>query len=99
MIDFDYKGKKIELDYSEEISDKIRFPFRVKGFCAGEINDYNEIEQRAIYRMIQDAAMKKAKCSIEKIVGIKQKASSVHFNGKAGIRLDLTGVVVYRKNS
>lgn len=92
-----YKGKEIELDYSEEISERIIHPFRARGFSVGEYGDYLLIEHDAQLYMIDYASKKKSECNIEKFVGTRQTVSQVSFNGKPGIKITVSGIAAYKK--
>lgn len=98
MVIFNYNGKDIRLDYSEENVEKRKFPVETKGYSRGFYEDYLNLEKEAQFYLIKNAIQRRPKSNLDKIIGVKQEEiGSIIFNDKPGVRILLTGIAVYRK--
>jgi hypothetical protein len=100
MDTFNYNGKNIELDYSENYIERIRDQFKVTSFSLGILKNYDNVEKKALRYLIKHSLRRRSrkKYNLVAISGIKQSAESILLNGKEGIKFNLEGYAVFRRN-
>lgn len=95
---FNYKGKEIELDYSENYLESIKNPFKVWSVTRGVLRKYDRIEKRALSRLISYPIRKVRGYELVAIKGLKRSAENLILNGEMGLELRLEGYAIFRKN-
>jgi predicted ATP-dependent Lon-type protease len=98
---FNYNGKNIELDYSENYIERIRDRFKVTSFSLGILKNYDNVEKKALRYLIKHALGRRSRnrYNLVAISGIKfSSVENIILDGKEGIKLNLEGFAVFRKN-
>ena len=94
---FDYKGKEIELDYSEKYVESIKSPFKVWSVARGVLRKYERLEKKALIRLISYPIRKVRNYDLVAIKGLKRSAESIVLEGELGLELKLEGYAIFRK--
>jgi hypothetical protein len=93
---FNYKGKEIELSYSERYVENRKHPVKTKGFSRGFEKDYLVIESKAQFHLIKNAVDRRPNQNLEKIIGIQGIIKQIIFKDQPGVKIHLKGIAVYR---
>jgi hypothetical protein len=95
---FEYKGKEIELDYSEKYIENIKSPLKVRSFARGVLRKYDRLEKKVLERLIEKSIKRSPRYNLVAIKGIKHRVENIFLNGEMGLSFMVEGYAVYTKN-
>lgn len=94
---FEYNGRKIQLDYSENYIERIKHPFKVWSLARGVLRKYDKIEEKALARLISKPLGRRKGCNLVAIKGIKRSVQNFRSDGEMGLELRLEGYAIFKR--